>query len=390
MNDTYSGATAIYAGMSAPAGLPAWVTAQPVGTWGTVPATNTLSALDPKLDPAINPNFPNNPEWYGTMGFNGLILPWNGFVWDHVNKRLRTGLSGGHGDYGGNDEYGINLNAASPTWFRMRKPSGAVGNLLVTRDGQEATGDYADGQPRAIHTWNKSFYAAGLGLVVAMQGNTSYSAAAGRNRPLIYGDDGLLLEKGADNANGVISSGGGGCYDPLRHCIYFRGSGTEKIQKYDLATKTWSQIGETLPYGRYVALEYIPDHDCLLFVSEHIPNRFAVFDLVTLTYHYPQISGAFSGMSLQGQCKPIFIASGEFAIWDNSANTTQINRLRFTGNPRTATWTVDTYPVDAANSVTPTARASNGTYGRFFADSDLGIMGVINGINQPIYFYRYK
>lgn len=391
-NDSYSGQTAIYAGMTAPAATPSWVTSLAVGRWDTVPATNTLADLNPRNDPTINPNFPNNPEWYGwSAGWPGIIVSWNGFVYNHVASIFRTGLVGGHTDYAGNDECEIDLKAESPSWRRIRLPSGAIGNILTTNDGQEASGNYSDGQPRSIHSYNKQVYVPNVGVVVAVQGNTSWSGQAGPNRPLIYNDAGQFVEAGPTNTNLTgMTSGAGACYDPSRHCVYVRGTNTSKMQKYDLTTKLWSEIGPTTTHGGYSALEYIPEHDCILFVSD---DTFAlcIYDLITNQYHYPNLSGSIVGTSkFRGRGQPRYVSEGEFAYWDNDNNTTQINRLRYTGDPRTATWTVDQYPVDAGNTVTPTTKTGSGTYGRFFVDRNMGIMGVINAVNQPIYFYRYK
>lgn len=395
MNDTYSAASGegIYAGMIAPDAVPSWISAQAASTWGTIPATNTILSLDPKPDITINPNFPSDPEWYGsTSKWPGIISAWNGFVHDFINSKLRTGLVGGHTDYAGNDELEIMYNTESPFWRRIRRPSGAIGNLLITDDDQEATGNYSDGQPRSMHSYNKQRYVPNLGLVVAVQGGVSWSGQTDVNRPLVYDDDGLFIYAGATNTNLTgMTSGSGACYDPTRHCMYVRGTNTGKMQKYDIATNTWSELGASaIAIGGYAALEYIPEHDCILYTSEGLATGLAVFDLVTNTLHQPPVSGSTAGMAKpSGRCQPRYVRAGEFAFWDNSTNTTQINRLRFSGNPRTATWTIDQYPVAASNSVTPSAKTPNGTYGRFFVDTQLKIMCVINAINQPIYFYRY-
>lgn len=374
--------------------LPTWVTNQAKNTWGTVPATNLLSSLNPKDNPAINPNFPNRPEWDpANNSFESVANAWCGWVYDYVRHRIRTGLSGGHGDRAGNDEYGIDINQESPSWFMMRSPSGAVGNLLTTNDGQEETGNYADGQPRAIHSYNKQVFVPSVGLIVAVQGNCAW-AAKGPARILKYDHSGAFIGAGATNAflgNG-FSSGAGSCYVENRHCVYTWGTNTGRLQKYDIATDTWSQVGTSVAVSAYSALEYLPEHDCLLWFNSFLTNGFAVFDLQTNTYHYPAISGSWIGgmTKPRGEMQPRRVQAGEIAVWDNSTATTSINKMSYASNPRTDTWQISQYPVAPSNTVTPTVRTIRGTYGRFFIDHELGIMGVINEVNQPIYFYRYK
>lgn len=373
---------------------PSWVTAASVNSFGTVPSTTILSELNPMDDPAINPNYPLKPEWDPSNGsFANVSNAWCGWVYDYINHRLRTGLSGGHADRAGNDEYGINLKSESPSWYRMRLPSGAIGNILTTNDSQEASGNYADGQPRAIHSYNKQVFVPSIGLVVATQGNTAWSGQSGPNRPLKYNHDGLFVGAGATNTNlNGQTSGAGACYDPVRHCIYVRGTGTGRLQKYDINTDTWTQIGVSVAISGYSALEYIPEHDCLLWFNDFLTNGFAVIDLADNSYHYPPVVGSLAGgmTKPRGHAQPRYVDDGEFAFWDNSSDTTQINKMTFSGNPRTATWSFSQYPVAPSNTVTPSARSANGTYGRFFIDREMGIMGIVNDVNQPIYFYRYK
>lgn len=391
MNDNYSAVSGqgIYAGRY---NVPSWIAGAAINTWGTVPATNLLSSLDPKLDPLINPNFPSNPEWYAS-NFAGIASAWCGWVYDYINHRLRTGLGGGHADYAGNDEYGINLKSDSPSWYRMRLPSGAIGNLLTTDDSQEATGNYADGQPRAIHSYNKQVFVPNIGLVVAVQGNTSWSGQAGLNRPLFYNHDGLFTGVGATNTNvNGATSGAGACYDPTRHCIYVMGTNSGRLQKYDITTNTWSQLGNSFAWSGSSALEYIEEHDCLLWFNAFLSNGFAVIDLADNTMHFPSVTGSYVGgmAKPRGQCQPRRVKAGEYAFWDNDSSTIYINKLSYSGNPKTATWVASQYNVAAGNSIMPTVRTTNGTYGRFFIDTEFKIMGVINAVNQPIYFYRYE
>lgn len=75
-------------------------------------------------------------------------------------------------------------------------------------------------------------------------------------------------------------------------------------------------------------------------------------------------------------------------MWSNSTNTTQITTLTPGANPRTDAWTVSTLPVSGANAVTPSARVSQGTYGRFAYSPRLGGFLVFNSTSGSHYFYK--
>src|SRR5574343_154153 len=131
--------------------LPAWLSAMPVHTWAT-PGINTLSSVDPALDPAVNPNYPGIAPWRGANGFESIVTAWSGAVWDEANKRLLI-TGGGHADYAGNEVYAWSVVTAAFT--RLNNPTGSIGNTGTLNDGLDATVPaYFDGRPRSAHTYN--------------------------------------------------------------------------------------------------------------------------------------------------------------------------------------------------------------------------------------------
>jgi hypothetical protein len=164
--------------------------------------------------------------------------------------------------------------------------------------------------------------------------------------------------------------------------------------KLDIATGITSIVKSADNYigdGRLVMLD---EYDLLLAVQTggvgYQPQIFA-FDLLTtppsiVTINY---TGSFSsGMTLQGQVGADWNAADkELLLWDNTTNRTEISVLHIPSDPRTASCTAGTKTVAVGNVVTPTARASNGTYGRFGYSSVLGGCFLLNAVDQPIYFY---
>lgn len=387
--DSYTAASGgvVYGGRAA--SRPAWRRAMGANTWAVVPTANSLSSLDPKTDPAVNPVYPSSPNWYAA-GHEAIVSAWCGACYDSAGDVLWLPLGGGHSDYAGNEPYKLALKMESPTWTRVRNPSGAIGNLLTINDGQEATGIYSDGQPRAIHSYNKPVYVPNVGPYIAVQGNTSLTAAGGTRRPVAVDAATGLGTLKADNAYAGSSSGGGACFDPTRGAlgsIWWRGAATNAFCRYDVSADTWVQVGGTYTISGYTSLCYLPDADCILWGNDG-GTAWAVIDCSTGARHTPTFSGSVSGSLRPGSCQTRWVAElGSVCAWDNSTNTTLITRLTPGANPRTDAWTIDSITVSGSNAVTPTTRAANGTYGRFAYSQNLGGFLVLNATNQSPYFF---
>lgn len=394
VDDNYSIASgaSLWAGRDAP--RPAWRTDMTARTWRVIPAASQLAALDPKANAAINPVHPSTPEWAGS-GFGQLRMfnAWCGGCYDQANDVFWAPLQGGHTDYGGNEPYKIALNAAAPEWVMVRNPSGAVGNTLTTKDSQEASGVYSDGQPRAVHSYNKPVYVPGDGPWLGVAGAAWFS-----------GSDGLLAPLRVDPVTGngtygatitttppsvAATSGGGACYDSSRHCIWFRVAGTGYIFKYDLAGDSWSREGSSLAGGSYAGLCYVAAQDLIAYLDGNGTGTFRIYDPTAGTYSAPAVSGSTTGAGITGQAQPWWIASlGVIAWWDNSTATTSISTLTPpVGDWKSGTWTLGSLSVNGANAVTPTARNSNGTYGRFAYSPNLGGFFLLNSAEQDAYFF---
>lgn len=390
-NNAYAVASGagVYAGRAAPSGLPSWVTSAVSGRWGVVPVAAALSTLNPRDNPAINPAHPGNPEWY-LSGHPYIVTAWCGACFDEDGDALWLPLSGGHADYAGNEPYKLALNQEVPAWTMVRAPSGAVGNLLTTNDGQEASGVYADGQPRSIHSYNKPCYVPGVGPFIVSMGNTSWSGQAGPNKPVKINPNtglGTLMA----TCTGASLGGGGriscSAFDPTRGAqgsIWGRGSGFFKLQRYDVAADSWTQeIGSSTNSNGYQSLCYLPAFDCLLFADA---DGLKVFDCATSTWHTPSVTG--TGAATWSACQLVHVTgSGHCYTWNNASDTTLITRIALGANPRTAL-TVDTLAVDGGNAVTPTAKTANGTYGRFTYSPNLGLFILMNSTSGSVYFFK--
>lgn len=371
-------------------GLPSWVRNQASGTWGTVPLVNNWADVNPDNDPLVNPNFPNAAPWKAAGTFNARVTAWNGqTAHDGVIYDMPAG---GHNDWAGNDRYKLDLNSNAPTVVRMVNPSGAIGNEIVLDDGQESTGLYSDGQPRSPHSYNSPvFYPPTNKAILAVLGSGLYkSGQAGTSSAAVFNGDTMLFEGLTTPcpAGAGTKSPMGACYDSNRELIWHRGAGTARFVTFDPRTDQWVNRGAQTALAGDIGFCHIPEHDVIFVVNQIYTNKFAIFDCQTYQYFQPALSGSFLGMQLSGYCQPHYIGNGRLAFWDNSTDTTQINVMDFSGDPRTATFNVSQLPVAPSNAVTPTVKTPNGTFGRFQWHPKLGIYTVLNGMSQDLYFYK--
>ncbi len=394
------------AGLSNPAdrtlavvAAPPWAASARSGTWTEVPMAATLSSVDPIKSPVYNPNYPSSPEWAANNSRQAMLVDaWCGAAYDEDTDTMWLGVGGGHRDYAGNEVYRCGFFDAAPAWRMVRPPSGAVGNPLTTDDGRESTGLYADGRPRAVHTYNKWLYAKGVGPVLAVHGNGSWSAAAGKMWAVFINEsNGEATFSSDPGVNG--SSGSGACYDPSRHAFWWIGANSGSIYRYTIPTSGAVNSGRLTAVGPsigsrqlYNSLTYLPGHDCILVGTSDEGSStggWRVVDCATGTVYSPTFSGAAPMGVSQGQVSPRWVSAlGAVCAWNNASNTTQITKLTPGSNARTDAWTVSALPVSGSNAVIPGPRSSHGTYGRFAYSPRLGGFVVFNSTSGPTYFYK--
>lgn len=374
---------------------PAWRSAMKSGTWTAIPATNTITAIDPAKNSAFNPNLPGNTSapWSGALHIGGVINPWCGGTFDEATDTLWLPLGGGHQDYAGNEAYRITLGTAAPAWSSPRPPSGSIPLGLITlNDGKETSGDYSDGRPRAIHSYNKHVFVPGVGNILAMQGSTYLSGQAGTSRTLLLNSTtGEWSHLSTHPAPGVEY--GGACYDSLRHRIWWLPSAQGYLSYFDLATNTWTVLASStyLDEWSYTRPLYIPGKDVIVQLQKNLTGNIGVWNLATAQRATPGTTNAPpASVSNLGSAGFAWVpALNAFCLWGNTTATTTIHTLSppTTGDWKTQPWTWGTLTLDPTNTVVPTVACTTGTYGRFGYSPNLNGFFLLNAVNQPVYFY---
>ena len=130
--------------------------------WYEIPNTK-IETLNPGLDPAVNPNYPDVTTWHGPTGrFAGLIEAWNSGAYDTKRDRLYI-WGGGHGDYYGNELYALDLSNLSVS--RLTNPAYPIATSCV-RELSPNNGT----QPNSRHTYDGIVYMPNVDRVFSFSG----------------------------------------------------------------------------------------------------------------------------------------------------------------------------------------------------------------------------
>lgn len=360
-----------------------WLAAMPVNTWSQV-GSNTLADVDPKIDPAVNPNYPGDAPWKGITGQPSVISAWSSGAWDEATKCLYI-TGGGHGDYGGNEVY--KWSADTGLFTRITNPSGAIGNIGTLNDGLDASNPcYFDGQPRSAHNygnlrmvngefWNfqGSTYSLGMGIRSAFK---LVGASWVRQTTRAFGASyGMTVWDSLRNRFLINSSGNGqpGWWKPsddttgsMNH--WTNNDAQEAYGVYDYRRDIVVQ------FSRYVTCLKLDDTSDAVQITTAGTGP----DWTTYT--------AIGNPSRTGVVYDD--ANDRYLVWGNGPSIYVLAPPAVGQNPLTATWTWSKIDPAAGNSVTPTAAEANGTYGRFWHSPALNCCGVVNAVTQKMYVFK--
>lgn len=367
---------------------PSWRKAMAVNTWAEVPASNTLSDLDPTADRPGKPRIaPLNADWVD-RGFTAGALAWIGGAWDEDGGNFWIPITGGHTDYGGNEPWRINLLAESPAWLMVRNPSGCPPEApLVTRDGKEDLGVYADGRLRAQHTYNNCIYVPSRGPLVT-RGSSMHYTGDGNPRKAYRlsertGEAHLFTDYSAIGISQSRSIGSAG-YDASRRSLWLTGHGTgQRILQVNIDTGAYVDRGSHTQMQTSDAMVFSTTLDALVGginggTALRVWPITASGDLVSTA---PALSGGLSagfGVTSStdgyGACwaEGVGGPSGSFCVYQQrTSHFAEISIYTPTGIA-TAPWVKSVLAVNPANTVTPPASPQDGLFNRFWHSKRLG------------------
>jgi hypothetical protein len=171
--------------------------------------------------------------------------------------------------------------------------------------------------------------------------------------------------------------------------MWHKPAGTARFWIYRLEEKTWQEAGPTTAVSGGAGIAYLPGHDVIIWFNASLPKRFAVYDIQTgQVQTNPQFSGQWVGDGPRASALPQYVAPDDcVAWWDQSSQTDVINYMKVPADPMNGVWSIGQF---ATGGVKPSARAERGTYGRFQYVPRLDGFVLLNGINEPLYFYARR
>lgn len=387
---------------------PTWRQALIARVWASI-GRSTVAALNPANSALYNLDYPNRAVWQrrddGLFTSDQYVVePWCGAVWDEEGGNFWLPIGGGHNDYGGNEAYRIRLYDDVPVWVMPNAPSGSkpyidaegipagaipLGKSYLLDDHKEDSGVYADGRPRAVHSYNKNIYVPGIGPVQVKQGGTFTSVKDSKKWTWRYNERTNEWEfKGTPSHISLsgLSHGGGACYDAGRHCAYWLGNSRATLCRLDLAKWQWTQLNsQQTNHSGSIKLISLPGKDKVLEINR---DEIAIWDGVTGDRAVVSTIGAGASPS-NGQF-------GEYG-WDwcpslgcvvcwpgHPGSAAKLYTLTPGTNVATAPWSWGELVVAGG---TPPAAIPAGTYGRFAYSLKLNGFMLLSSRTDPVWFF---
>jgi len=318
----------------------------------------------------------------GNVG--GIIKAWGGGAFDTQGERLLI-LGGGHGDYGGNEIYALDLDtvnddpAANP-WTDLTVPE-AYGALDPDCSNPDNLTD--NDQRRSQHTYSRLAYIPALNALCDTGGSIGYTYCPALRQLDCYDfDDGAwhLALTAADAAG----TGSVGAVHPVTGEWWLQGgSGSGLLGRFDPQTLTWTygnydNIPGSSPGNMSAAID--PIRNRLIVLGN---NRLWALDLDTFEPGVTELSelpvASTGGDDVVAAGAPGFAydqVQDRMVAWIGGSDVYLLNLDDWT-------WSRST-----PGGAVPTAAAQNGTYGRFRYSSKYNVFVAVNSVDENAYVLK--
>lgn len=319
-------------------------------------------------------NVAPNPIPVGSSGIASVMDAWCGGAYDTKRDRLII-WGGGHQDYSGNEIYVFDLNTLK--WIRLNESSSNIG-------GDECSGIYPDGLPRARHTYNSVQYVYANDRYSAFGSGGFYPGGqCGNARFDAFNFTSLSWEKMPNMPNGSYGTGQFTAVDPLTGHVWSHGAaGSSILAEWIPTSKTWVDHGNqwTEEYLSYYLTAVIDSASRTLVGVGGGEVR--VWDL--------NKTGVIAGAKINTYGATEIIAKNSpgldydpvsklLVAWSGGPNV-------YTLDFKTKIWS-KIVPANS-NTVVPTTANTNGTFGRFRYIPSKNVFIAVNRVNENVYLYK--
>lgn len=336
------------------------------------PSLGWHEELNTKLNPIC---------WAGPGTCGAVIYAWGGGIYDTLRDRLII-FGGGHGDYGGNEQYAFNMSG-TPSAQRITDNTNPSACSQPSCDGGVT--------PNSRHTYDQLTYMANYDAMFVWSGALSGTGFAQQDAWMyFYGTQTWQylnpissgpMPVGSTN-NAVVE------YDPVSGKVYVWDG--RSLYTYDYATKTW--VGKFVTPNGYLAGYFVGTIDPIRrrMICWHSSGGMAYFDLdlavgadprhsLTPTGATSILSTANPGMAYDPVTTDIIMWIGGNNVYRYNPDTNVITAVTgYTGGP----------PTPAAPYGGSTGQSVFGTFGRWQYSPAQNVFVVVNDSDQNAFTFR--
>ncbi|MEM9070282.1 MAG: hypothetical protein AAGE52_17375 [Myxococcota bacterium] len=313
-----------------------------------------------------------------------IVRAWGGGAWDSRENRMLV-QGGGHGDYGGDEVYAMDLDVANDApgtnpWARLSDPD-ARDALDPDCNNEDNLTD--NDHRRSQHTYGRLAYVPSMHALCDTGGSIGYTFC-----PALRQLDCFDLETNAWRlaiADGESSGTGstGAVHSGTGEWWLLGGASSGLLGRFDPESTTWTygafdNVPASSPRNMTMAID--PNRNLLVVIGSGRMWALSLDEFQAGETELSELPVESSGaVAIIDTVAPGFDYDpglDRFVAWDGGASV-------FTLDPETWTWT----EVVTAGDVPPEAQR-RGTYGRFAYSVRYGVFVLVNDAEDDVYVLR--
>lgn len=345
----------------------------PPGTWYRIPNSH-LEEVAFDWSPESSPG-----------NVRAIVLAWGGGAFDTREERLLL-HGGGHGDYGGNEVYALDLDVVNDApgtnpWARLSDPE-ARGAL---DEGCENPDNLTDNdQRRSQHTYGRLAYLPGRHALCDTGGSIGYTFCPALRQLDCFDLETNTWQLGLTTEAKAAGTGSAGAVHPVTGEWWLQGgAGSGFLGRLDPEALTWTyghydNVPGSSPQNTTMAID--PTRELLVVVGSGRMWSLTLSEFEEDVTELSELPQETTGPDAIVQAKAPGLAydpvGDRMVGWDGGADVYLLDL-------DTWTWTVTTPGGDD-----PGETARNGTYGRFRYSPKYNVFVVVNATNDDAFVLK--
>ena len=320
---------------------------------------------------------PNAPVYNFYNRCANVVIAWSGGTLDTKRNRLVI-FGGGHGDYRGNELYGLDLNTF--TMERLTDPSTA----------KEIADDICedklpDGTPSSRHSYGGLAYIAHADRLFVYGGSKGCGSGGFGNDTWTFDfntNTWHYMQPSGDNPGRALVAS---AYDPVTKKVFMRTN--RYLYAYDFDNNSWERLsGDDLISGfSFKSAAIDPVRRKFVIVGGKSAGSVHVIDLSPgSNYQQTQLTTTGDTTMVQGKSPGVAYdpVNDRIVAWDGARESTPPIDTVYALNLDTLIWSAHTFPNG------PTQDVTTGTFGRFAYVPSLQAIVAVSSVDENAFLLR--